>query len=119
VAAGSNDGTSGLQGDASFTSLRKEIERFAHIIFSSQPAQREFWLGRGVVTLQQLTTDWGGRKPCLHGSDAHDHESVGAPRFCWIKGDLTFEALRQACLEPELRTFIGSAPPRGALPSLR
>jgi hypothetical protein len=120
VAVGSNDGTSGLQSDAGFATLRKEIERFAHIIFSSQPAQRDFWLGRGVVTIQQLRADWDGPKPCLHGSDAHNHASVGVPalnRFCWIKGDITFEALRQACLEPELRTFIGSTPPRGALPS--
>src|ERR1700730_4027624 len=36
VAAGSRDGTSGLQGDASLATLRKEIERSSHIIFSSQ-----------------------------------------------------------------------------------
>lgn len=44
VAAGSRDGTSGLQEDAAFTALRQELERAAHIIFSSQPKQREFWL---------------------------------------------------------------------------
>ena len=38
-------------------------------------------------------------------------------RFCWIKGDLTFESLRQACIEPEGRALVGSEPPRGALPS--
>ena len=38
-------------------------------------------------------------------------------RFCWIKGDLTFESLRQACIEPDGRAFVGSEPPRGALPS--
>jgi hypothetical protein len=46
VVAGGNDGTSGLQGDPSLATLRKEIERFAHIIFSAQPKQREFWLGQ-------------------------------------------------------------------------
>ena len=120
VAAGSNDGTSGLQGDPSLATLRKEIERAAHIIFDAQPKQREFWLGRGVVPLAKLESDWGGCKPCLHGSDAHCAEDVGAPaldRFCWLKGDLTFESLKQVCLEPDARTFIGSVPPRGALPS--
>jgi hypothetical protein len=120
VAAGSGDGTSGLHGDASLATLRREIERSAHIIFSSQSKQRDFWLGHGAATCAELNTGWGGRKPCLHGSDAHDLTSVGVPeqdRFCWIKGDANFESLRQACLEPETRTLIGPAPPRGALPS--
>jgi hypothetical protein len=120
VAAGSNDGTAGLQGDPSLATLRKEIERTAHIIFSSQPKQRAFWLGQGVVSVEKLASDWNGRKPCLHGSDAHGPDGVGVveqDRYCWIKGDLAFESLRQICLEPETRAFIGLAPPRGALPS--
>lgn len=120
VAAGSNDGTSGLQGDPSLATLRKEIERNAHIIFSSQPKQRAFWLGEGAASVEKLVSDWNGRKPCLHGSDAHAPENVGVvehDRFCWIKGDLAFETLKQTCLEPETRAFIGLAPPRGALPS--
>jgi hypothetical protein len=120
VAGGSTDGTSGLKEDSSFTALRQEIERFAHIIFSSQPQQRDFWLGKGVETVEGLSVKWGGRKPCLHGSDAHRHAKVGNPdldRFCWVKGDLSFESLTQACLEPEERAFIGPEPPRGGLPS--
>ena len=120
VAGGSRDGTSGLQEDAAFTALRRELERTAHIIFSSQPKQRQFWLGKGTVGLDTLIATYGGRKPCLHGSDAHDQAKVGNPaedRFCWIKGDLTFESLRQACLEPENRAFVGPEPPRHAMPS--
>jgi hypothetical protein len=120
VAAGSNDGTSGLQGDPSLATLRKEIERTAHIIFSSQSKQRAFWLGQGAVAVEKLASDWNGRKPCLHGSDAHGPDRVGVVekgRYCWIKGDLAFESLRQTCLEPETRVFIGAMPPRGALPS--
>jgi hypothetical protein len=119
VAAGGKDGTSGLQ-EASLASLRKEIERFSHIIFSANSKQREFWLGRGAVDLAKLNADWGGRKPVLHGSDAHAPDDVGAPdlgRYSWIKGDLLFESLRQACLEPEERALVGSAPPPGALSS--
>jgi hypothetical protein len=120
VAGRSADGTAGLQEDGSFTALRREIETFAHIIFSAQPQQREFWLGKGTVTAEELSIKWGGRKPCLHGSDAHKNDKVGKPdldRFCWIKGDLTFESLCQACIEPEGRAFVGSEPRRGALPS--
>ena len=57
---------------------------------------------------------YGGPKPCIHGSDAHRNETVGTPdhnRYCWIKGDLAFESLRQATLEPERRVWIGSHAP--------
>lgn len=119
VAAGERDGTSGLRDAAdSGAALRKNIEAFAHIIFSANPSQIEFWLGRKGATLDDLESKWGGMKPCMHGSDAHEDVRVGAPvneRFCWIKGDLTFESLRQACIEPEGRVYIGSQPPRGSL----
>ena len=45
VAGGADDGTSGLRQAADAT-LRQEIEKFSHIIFSSSQAQREFWLGQ-------------------------------------------------------------------------
>ena len=45
IAGKSNDGSSGLQSDASLAALRQKIERVAHIVFASQPKQREFWLG--------------------------------------------------------------------------
>jgi hypothetical protein len=120
VAAAEGDGTSGLQSDSSLATVRKEIEKFAAIIFASSPKQRDFWLGRGAATPEAIRSDWNGPKPCLHGSDAHALDKVGKPagdRFTWIKGDLTFEALRQACLEPSGRAFVGTASPRGALPS--
>ncbi len=120
VSASSNDGTAALQKDAAFTATRQNIEKSAHIIFSANPSDRKFWLGKGSVDLEQLTKTWGGLKPCLHGCDAHEYDKVGAPhldRFCWIKGDLTFESLRQACIEPNGRVFVGATPPRGGLPS--
>jgi hypothetical protein len=119
VAAGGRDGSSGLRDEEnSFAALRKSIEAFAHIIFSANPSQILFWLGKGAALLSDLEGKWGGMKPCLHGSDAHAFDQVGNPqgdRFCWIKGDLSFESLRQACIEPELRVYIGDSPPRGGL----
>jgi energy-coupling factor transporter ATP-binding protein EcfA2 len=115
VAGSSNDGTAGLQDEtASFAATRKEIEAFAHIIFTATPKNIEFWRGEGILSPEQLETKYGGMKPCLHGSDAHRLDKVAKPdadRYCWIKGDLTFESLRQACLEPRLRAYIGEAPP--------
>jgi len=121
VAVGERDGTSGLRdGKGSFDALRTNIEAFAQIVFSSNPKQVAFYLGQGAVSLQDLNAKWNGVKPCLHGSDAHAHASVGKPaldRLCWLKGTPTFETLRQACLNPEGRVFIGKEPPLGALPS--
>ena len=119
VAGGTGDGTSGVRLAADAT-IRQEIEKFAHIIFSSSPAQREFWIGQRGVTIEDLRARYDGCKPCLHGSDSHDQKSVGQPvdnRFSWIKGDLVFDALRQACIDPEGRTFVGEQPPRSAMPS--
>jgi hypothetical protein len=60
VSAGSGDGTAGLQSDdASFASLRQEIERAAHVILSSQPKQRDFWLGRGALTVDEIKARYG------------------------------------------------------------
>ncbi|MER8929785.1 AAA family ATPase [Mesorhizobium sp. M0700] len=119
VAGGAGDGTSGLRQAADAT-MRQEIEKFAHIIFSSSPAQREFWLGQRGVAIEELRSRYDGCKPCLHGSDSHDQKSVGQPvdnRFSWIKGALEFDALRQACIDPEGRAFVGEQPPRSAVPS--
>jgi hypothetical protein len=119
VAGGAGDGTSGLRQAADAT-MRQEIEKFAHIIFSSSPAQREFWIGQRGVTIEELRRRYDGSKPCLHGSDSHDQKSVGQPvenRFSWIKGALEFDALRQACIDPEGRAYVGEQPPRSAMPS--
>lgn len=121
VAGGEKDGTAGLRDpDGSFAALRKQIERSAHLVFSSNPNQVRFWSGDGVAPVEELEREYGGLKPCLHGSDAHCIEKVGVPdgeRYCWIKGDLAFEALHQACIEPKERVSIGSKPPRGSLPN--
>lgn len=119
VAGGAGDGTSGMRQAADAT-MRQEIEKFAHIIFSSSPAQREFWLGRRTVTIEALRERYNGCKPCLHGSDSHDPATVGKPaddRYSWIKGELEFDALRQSCIDPEWRAFVGSEPPCSAMPS--
>ena len=119
VAGGSRDGTSGLREGADAT-LRQEIEAFSHVIFSSSPAQREFWLGKLGATENELRTRYGGLKPCLHGSDAHQESEVGEPekdRFSWVKGGIEFDSLRQACIDPADRVHVGPKPPATTIPS--
>jgi hypothetical protein len=119
VAGGETDGTSGVREGADQT-LRTEVEKFAHIIFASSPAQRDFWLGRGVLSEAIIRERYSGAKPCLHGSDAHTNGTVAAPqddRFSWIKGTVAFDALRQACIDPGGRAFVATEPPVHATPS--
>jgi energy-coupling factor transporter ATP-binding protein EcfA2 len=119
VAGGKDDGTSGLR-NAADQVLRQEVEKLAHAIFSSSAAQREFWIGQRSASVDELRRNYGGLKPCLHGSDAHTLTDAGAPeseRYTWIKGDPTFDALRQACIDPAGRAYVGETPPVSALPS--
>ncbi len=119
VPGGATDGTSGVRQAADQT-IRREIEGFAHVIFAGSPAQREFWLGRGGLSPDDIRAWYGGLKPCLHGSDAHKLDEVASPfgdRFSWIKGGPEFDSLRQACIDPEGRVHVGAEPPASATPS--
>lgn len=118
VAGAKGDGTSALQNGAD-QALRQQIEHFAHVIFASSPAQREYWLGR-KTSPEHICLTYGGLKPCLHGSDGHSVERSGSPdedRYSWIKGSVSFDSLWQACIDPEGRSYVGSAPPPAAAPS--
>lgn len=114
VAAG-KDGTSGLKAqDGGFAAYRQGLERFAHFIFSGRDQDRDFWLGHGVDDEATLTKKYGGTKLCLHGSDAHETSKLGKPdqdRYCWLKGDPTFDTLWQACLAPERRANVSPSSP--------
>lgn len=119
VAGGASDGTSGVRGAADQT-IRREVEGFAHIIFASSSAQRAFWLGQNDLSADEIRARYRGLKPCLHGSDAHKLDDVATPfgdRFSWIKGGLEFDSLRQACIDPGGRAFVGAEPPGSATPS--
>jgi AAA domain, putative AbiEii toxin, Type IV TA system len=119
VAGSETDGTSGMRGEANAT-LRQEVEKFAHLIFASSVSQRDFWLGRKTASAEELWSRYGGLKPCLHGSDAHDYNTVGGPeqdRYSWVKGALEFDSLRQAVIDPAGRAFVGVEPPFRAIQS--
>ena len=119
VAGAADDGTSGVRAAADKT-LREEIEKFADVIFAGSPLQRDFWLGQRSKGPDEIRARYRGLKPCLHGSDAHRLDDVATPfgeRYSWIKGALDFDSLRQACIEPRGRAYVGAAPPESATPS--
>ncbi len=106
--------------EAADKTIREEIESFADVVFASSAAQREFWLGQRALTKAQVRDRYRGLKPCLHGSDAHKLDDVATPfgdRFSWLKGALTFDTLRQACIDPEGRAHVGAEARQTATPS--
>lgn len=120
VAGSEHDGTSGMRGEAE-GAQRAEVEKFSHIIFASSASQRDFWLGRKPsASVAEICARYGGLKPCLHGSDAHETEKIGVPdgdRYSWVKGAAQFDTLRQAVIDPAGRAFVGTVPPMRATPS--
>jgi transcriptional regulator with XRE-family HTH domain len=119
VVGSETDGTSGIR-EAADTTLRQEVEKFAHVIFASSAAQRDFWLGRKALSDEQIRKRYGSLKPCMHGSDAHEHRTVGVPdgnRYSWVKGAVAFDTLRQATIDPAGRAYVGDRPPVAATPS--
>ena len=114
LASHTGDGGAGIRNVSGWNALHDELHRYADIILSGNPGEREYWLGDGTDDKAELVRRFGGPKPCLHGCDAHRDEQILAPdlsRYCWIKAEPTFEGLRQALYEPRERVCIGKEPP--------
>lgn len=112
--AGGNDGLAGLRKDSGFLQYHDALVTKAHFLFSAQPSDREYYAGRGSALASAIEDRYGGLKPAIHGSDAHDLSKVLQPdldRFCWIKAAPTFDGLRQLLLEPWDRVHLGKQPP--------
>lgn len=100
VANKSTDGASGIKNNQ-FEATKKHIYQKAMMILSGNPKDYQFFL--------QENEELGGRKACIHGSDAHSLDKICNPdlnRFTWIKADPTFEGLLQVLYEPEKRVMI-------------
>lgn len=87
--------------------LRKNLIKQAHFIFSSNPKTANFFLGGNDKA--SFVKEFGSVKACLWGSDAHTENEMFRPaknRHTWIKGDLTFEGLKQVVYDPSSRVVI-------------
>jgi hypothetical protein len=109
------DGISGLPLDG-YGAIRDEVLRWCHFVFSGNPSDRKHYLGeKHNFPPEEIVRQYGSLKPCIHGSDSHGIDTLFRPdqdRLCWIKGDPTFQGLRQILWEPEARIHIGSIPPQ-------
>ncbi len=110
------------------TQERTKLLQSCHMVFSSNAKTRYWCLGKSpyVHGEERFIERYNSRKPCIHGSDAHELFYIGYPcanrgqavhscqdsadecdlRFCWIKADPTFEGLKQVLYEPEDRVRI-------------
>ena len=122
VSNSSNDGASAIQKhydlfeseNGSLDGLRKSIYCISDAIFSGNPKDVKYFLGRKSIDTegyndsiylqesQEVIRERGSLKPCIVGCDAHTEEDL-FKKFSWIKADLHFEGLRQICFEPEQR----------------
>ncbi|MDF1659831.1 MAG: AAA family ATPase [Verrucomicrobiales bacterium] len=113
--ANGKDGISGLPLDG-FGATRDEILKWCDFVFSGNPSDQKHYLGLKASTpVEEIIRQYRSLKPCIHGSDAHDVETLFKPdenRFCWIKSDPSFHGLRQILWEPADRTHVGEQPPR-------
>lgn len=66
------DGTGGMREAADLT-LREEIEKAAHAVFTGNPADRDFWLGlKDCFPPEVIRERFDMLKPAIWGSDAHE-----------------------------------------------
>jgi len=130
VSNSNNDGASGLQqhydlfenDPGSLDGLRKSIYFISEAIFSANPKDIKYFLGRrsegttgfneAVLKqgIEEVIRDRGSLKPCIVGCDAHKEADLFT-KFTWVKADLNFEGLKQICFEPEQRVRIQSDQP--------
>lgn len=120
VANSNKDGASAFQGHEKFLYnqqdgatlkvLRESLYKVSDIIFSSTLTDKPFFLGKNTKDQSIFLDNYGTYKPCIHGSDAHDLDTLFEPtdqKYCWIKAEPTFEGLKQIIHEPESRVHIG------------
>lgn len=93
---------------------RKVLIQKSHMLFSASPGTRAFALGQRAESVASFEVEFRGRKPCIHGSDAHSADRLfvfDKGRQLWVRADPTFDGLVQLCHEPDDRVYIGPEPP--------
>jgi len=109
--------------------VKRDFIKKSRILGSSNQNQIDFFLWKSPVdtegtakfTQEQFAEWFVVKKPCIKGSDSHDHQhpigrlmdadSKPIEKYCWIKAEPTFEGLKQITYDPESRVFIGEKCP--------
>ena len=95
--------------------VRKQLIQMAHAIFSGNQNTREFCLGKNHESPEAYLEEFKTFKPCIWGCDSHGFEErflePDQKRYCWVKGDVTWEGLKQILFEPAERVRIQEESP--------
>lgn len=94
---------------------RKQLLQSSHAVFSSNPKTREFCLGRSHDSEEDFIAEFRSLKPCIWGCDSHGFSErflePDQQRYCWIKGKVSWDGLKQILYEPEDRVRIQAHSP--------
>lgn len=132
VSNSNNDGASAMQKhfdlfeneEGALDGLRKSIYQISDCIFSANPKDIKYFLGKRLENSEGYNEDiykreiddvinkTGSLKPCIVGCDAHTEKDL-FNRLTWIKSELSFEGLRQIIYEPAERVRIQNEMPEG------
>lgn len=109
----SDEDLSKVSWDSQSHSIRKNLIKQSHFIFSSNAGTIKFMLGN--YDKESHVKEFGAVKPCLWGSDSHSIDKLFLPdknRNTWIKADLNFSGLKQVIYDPESRVKIQEFTPQ-------
>lgn len=95
--------------------VRQQLVQMSHALFSSNFSDREFCLGYKHLSVEKYLEEFKTLKPCIWGCDSHGFEQrflkPDEERYCWVKGEVTWEGLKQILYEPEARVRVQSNSP--------
>src|SRR5690606_2486855 len=78
--------------DGQYHATRKQLYQVAHAVFSSNPANRAFCLGKCHPSVEEFIEEFKSLKPCIWGCDSHGLEErflkPDGERYCWIKSEV-------------------------------
>jgi len=107
-----------LPWDGQDHAVRKQLVQMSHAIFSSNPNARDFGVGKKHSDVQAFLDEFRSLKPCIWGCDSHGFDErflePDCQRYCWIKGEVSWEGLKQILFEPEERVRIQENCPESA-----
>lgn len=96
---------------------RLNLYKQAHVYLTANEKTAKWALAEGEEEIR--IKEFGGIKPCIWGSDAHEYDRLFKPaddKHCWIKAEPSFDGLMQIIYEPGARVRIQNNRPGGKDP---
>ncbi|MFQ3476477.1 AAA family ATPase [Halonotius sp. F2-221B] len=101
--------------DSQDADKKRQLLATSHGLFSGNQSDREWAIGEGPESKEDIREALDSLKPVFHASDSHDFDSLCVPndeRYCWLKANHSFEGLKQVVFEPIERMKIDSTSPK-------